>query len=69
MTEPTAAIRYSIVLPIYNEQAVLPVLLKRIDALVACLDAPAEVIFVDDGSSDCTSIVLSARAKEDARFR
>jgi dolichol-phosphate mannosyltransferase len=69
MTEPAAAIRYSIVLPIYNEQAVLPVLLKRIDALVACLDAPAEVIFVDDGSSDCSSIVLSARAKEDARFR
>lgn len=69
MTEPTAAIRYSIVLPIYNEQAVLPVLLKRIDALVASLDAPAEVIFVDDGSSDCSSIVLSARAKEDARFR
>lgn len=62
-------VRYSIVVPIYNEQAVLPVLLNRLDALMASLDAAAEVVLVDDGSSDCSSIVLAARAKDDARYR
>lgn len=64
------AIRYSIVVPIYNEQAVLPMLLRRLDTLVGeQLDAPAEVILVDDGSTDCSSIVLEAKAKTDPRYR
>lgn len=67
---PDDAIRYSIVVPIYNEQAVLPMLLLRLDALVGeRLDAPAEVILVDDGSTDCSSIVLEAKAKTDPRYR
>jgi len=33
---------YSLVIPIYNEEAVLPVLLRRLDALLGKLDAPAE---------------------------
>lgn len=63
-------IRYSIVVPIYNEQAVLPILLRRLDILLdEQLDGPAEVIFVDDGSTDCSSIVLEAKAKGDPRYR
>lgn len=62
-------IRYSFVVPVFNEEAVLPILLRRLDALVSELDGPAEVIFVDDGSSDCSSIVLSAKAKSDPRYR
>ncbi|TIX42495.1 MAG: glycosyltransferase, partial [Mesorhizobium sp.] len=42
--------RYSLVLPIYNEEEVLPRLVERIGLLVGQLDAEAEVIFVDDGS-------------------
>ena len=63
------AVRYSIVIPIFNEQAVLLILLRRIDALLSELDAPAEAIFVDDGSTDCSSIVLAAKAKDDPRYR
>ena len=64
------AVRYSIIVPIYNEQAVLPILLRRLDALIGeQLDGPAEVIFVDDGSTDCSSIVLDAKAKADPRYR
>ncbi|TIT44077.1 MAG: glycosyltransferase, partial [Mesorhizobium sp.] len=44
--------RYSLVLPIYNEEEVLPRLVERISLLVGQLDAEAEVIFVDDGSHD-----------------
>ena len=62
-------VRYSIVIPIFNEEAVLPVLLRRIDALMDKLDGPAETIFVDDGSTDCSSIVLEARARDDHRCR
>ena len=60
---------YSLVVPIFNEEAVLPVLLRRLDNLLPRLDGPAEVIFVDDGSIDASPIVLEARARADARFR
>jgi glycosyltransferase involved in cell wall biosynthesis len=62
-------VQYSIVIPVFNEEAVLPVLFRRIDALLDELDAPAEAIFVDDGSTDCSSIVLEAKAKGDPRYR
>ena len=68
-TRSVDSIRYSIVVPIFNEEAVLPVLLRRIDLLMAALDGPAETIVVDDGSSDCSSIILQAKAREDARYR
>ncbi len=63
------AIRYSIVVPIFNEEAVLPLLLRRLDALLASLDARAEIILVDDGSSDCSSIILQAKAKDTPGYR
>jgi glycosyltransferase involved in cell wall biosynthesis len=70
MTPPrTDGVQYSIVVPVFNEETVLAILLKRLDALMAALDAPAETIFVDDGSTDCSSIVLHARAKDDPRYR
>ena len=59
----------SLVLPIYNEQAVLPLLFQRLDDVLASLDVPAEVILVDDGSSDCSPIILEARALLDSRYR
>jgi glycosyltransferase involved in cell wall biosynthesis len=67
--QPAGDIRYSLVIPVYNEQAVLPVLLHRIDALLAAFDEPAEAIFVDDGSTDCSPIILAAKAKDDPRYR
>jgi len=60
---------YSLVVPIYNEEAVLPILLHRLDALLTRLEGDAEVIFVDDGSSDTSPIVLEAKARLDARYR
>jgi len=60
---------YSLVIPVYNEEAVLPILLRRLDALLEALDAPAEAIFVDDGSRDSSPIVLEAKARADRRYR
>lgn len=60
---------YSLVIPIYNEEAVLPILLHRLDQLLDRLDGPGEVIIVDDGSRDTSGIVAAGRAKDDPRYR
>lgn len=69
ISRPPEGVRYSLVLPVFNEEAVLPLLLHRLDKLVASLDAPAEAIFVDDGSRDTTAILLEAMAKEKPHIR
>jgi glycosyltransferase involved in cell wall biosynthesis len=69
MATDSEPISYSIVIPVFNEEAVLPVLLRRLDQLLARLSEPAEAIFVDDGSSDSGPFVLQALAKRDPRFR
>jgi dolichol-phosphate mannosyltransferase len=68
-THPGDGVRYSIVIPVFNEESVLPVLLRRLDAVMDGLDGPVETIFVDDCSSDCSSIILQARARHDSRYR
>lgn len=60
---------YSIVVPLFNEEMVLPVLALRLEALLGRLDGPTEVIFVDDGSTDTTAIFLRAKARVDKRFK
>jgi len=57
---------YSLVVPIYNEEAVIPILLRRLDALLDSLDAPGEVIVVDDGSEDTSAIVIEGKARAGA---
>ena len=60
---------YSLVIPVFNEEAVLPILLRRLDLLMREFDGPAEAIFVDDGSRSCSGIVLRQKVKTDERFR
>ncbi len=57
-TKPEA-IRYSFVIPIYNEAEMLPLLIARMDSCLSTLDAPAEVIFVNDGSHDASWAMLA----------
>lgn len=61
--------RYSLVLPIYNEEEVLPELVARITALMDRLDGPSEAIFVDDGSADRSASLLRKALAEEPRFR
>lgn len=63
------AVVYSIVVPIYNEEAVIPLLLHRLDALLERLDAATEVIIVDDGSKDTGPVVLAGKSESDPRYR
>jgi dolichol-phosphate mannosyltransferase len=59
----------SLVIPIYNEEEVLPLLVERILGLLAQLPCAAEVIFVNDGSSDGSMEKLCEVGARDARFR
>lgn len=62
-------VKYSIVIPLYNEEETLPVLVERLTEIMAEFDGPAEVLMVDDGSRDRTyELALAANAK-DPRFR
>src|SRR5580692_7493736 len=68
MADNLPGIRYSIVVPVFNEAAVLPILLRRIGMLMEQLDGAAETIFVDDCSSDCGPIVLQSLVRDDPRY-
>jgi dolichyl-phosphate beta-glucosyltransferase len=59
-------VRLSVVIPAYNEAGRLPTTLAT---YLPLLPADAEVLVVDDGSSDATSVVVRAIAAGDARLR
>ena len=58
----------SIVIPVYNEREVLPVLLATLNKTLG-RDLPYEFVFVDDGSRDGTSEALRSAASEDPRVK
>jgi glycosyltransferase involved in cell wall biosynthesis len=61
--------RVSLAIPVYNEETVVPELVRRTTAVLDSLDGgPHEVIFVDDGSSDATSELLEQAAQKDSRL-
>jgi polyisoprenyl-phosphate glycosyltransferase len=63
------SVRYSIVIPLYNEESGLAVLVERLRELIDQFDGPAEVVLVDDGSRDGTYELAQAAAARDPRFK
>ena len=53
--------RVSVVVPVYNEEAVLPALFARLYPALDALGASYEVIFVNDGSRDGSPALLRAQ--------
>ena len=49
----------SLVIPAFNEQENIPELLRRVGDALAGLNAPFEVIIIDDGSTDATPSLLA----------
>jgi undecaprenyl-phosphate 4-deoxy-4-formamido-L-arabinose transferase len=50
--------RLSVVIPVYNEEAVLPALFARLYPALDALGCPYEVVFVNDGSRDRSPALL-----------
>ena len=61
--------KYSIVVPVYNEQEAVPLFHKAITPVMESLNEPYEVIFVNDGSRDNTLNVLKEIANSDNRVK
>jgi glycosyltransferase involved in cell wall biosynthesis len=61
--------RLSIVVPIYNEEENLPLLHGEIVAALAVLGEPAEVVYVDDRSTDGSLRVMQELRRQDSRVR
>jgi len=59
----------SIVLPVFNEQEVLPVLFEVLPRVLERIDCDYEIIFVDDGSRDTTRAILDEAAAGDSRIK
>jgi len=59
----------SLVIPLFNEEAVLPLLVDRLETVLRRLDCDTEVIFVDDGSRDGTLALVRQLAGRDPRYR
>src|ERR1700759_389848 len=63
------SVKYSIVIPLYNEESGLPALVDRLQELMAQFDGPAEVVMVDDGSRDATYELAQAASGRDPRVK
>ncbi len=54
----------SVIVPVYNEEEVLPALLERLLPVMEHLEVPGELVFVNDGSRDRSlGILLASRKK------
>jgi glycosyltransferase involved in cell wall biosynthesis len=59
----------SIVIPMFNEESVLPILFKRIKEVMEEIDESYEIVCVNDGSYDRTAEILAEEHTADPRIK
>ena len=59
--------KYSVVIPIYNEESTIPALYQRVSAVMDGLDDTSELVFINDGSQDRTLELLRELHDRDDR--
>lgn len=64
-THPT----YSIIAPVFNEEETLPHFYQRVVAVMEQVGESFEVVFVNDGSRDCSLRILKELHEHDPRLR
>ncbi|WP_028552366.1 glycosyltransferase family 2 protein [Paenibacillus sp. UNC451MF] len=62
-------IRYSIIVPMFNEQEVIEETYRRLRLVMDTLDEQYELLFVNDGSKDRTADIVKDLCREDANVR
>jgi glycosyltransferase involved in cell wall biosynthesis len=59
--------RISLAIPVYNEETVLPELLRRVRGVLHSIPSgPHQIVIVDDGSTDRTPEILKKEAEENS---
>lgn len=58
-------VRYTIIIPVYNEEAVISETYRRLTMVMKSLGESYELLFVNDGSADRTVEIIEALAKND----
>jgi glycosyltransferase involved in cell wall biosynthesis len=61
---PDDAVDLTVVIPMYNEQAVLPLLVERLRPVADAWGVTYEILCVDDGSSDATPVLLQRLVRQ-----
>lgn len=73
LLEPSAGERgapvLSLIVPFFNEREVLPACLDRLERVLAELGESAEIVLVDDGSTDGSAALVAARRPGPADVR
>lgn len=59
----------SIVVPVYNEEAVIYESYSRLKGVLEGLNEPYELIFVNDGSRDATAVIIHSICETDTNVR
>ena len=62
-------VELSVVVPVYNEEDVLPLLVERLRPVLDGLNTPYEVVAVDDGSTDASAVVMQRIRHDWPQFR
>ena len=57
-------VELSVLIPVFNEQDVLPMLFERLYPVLDALERSYEVLFVNDGSSDSSADILSTQFEQ-----
>lgn len=60
-------VKYSIIVPLYNEEENFEELFQRVKATMDDIGGSFEIVFIDDGSDDSTFDLISRAAKMDRR--
>jgi len=64
---PASGPPLSVVIPLFNEERSIPELYRRLAAVLATMTEPAEIVFVNDGSTDESERLLDAIQRSDPR--
>jgi len=59
--------KYSLIIPVYNEEATILALYDRVSAVIDRLDAPTELILINDGSGDRSLLLMRELHQKDPR--
>lgn len=62
-------VNLSIVVPLYNEEESIVELYGQLSEVLCKMEKPVEILFIDDGSTDCSFEILTKLHEKDSQIR